>query len=43
VIIQVGEDVEKEEHSSIVVLLKSGTTTLEINLEVPQKIRNRST
>jgi hypothetical protein len=31
----VGEDVEKEEHSSIVGGLQSGTTTLEINLEVP--------
>jgi hypothetical protein len=31
----VGEDVEKEEHSSIVVRLQTDTTTLEINLEVP--------
>jgi hypothetical protein len=29
---------EKEEHSSIVVGLQTGTTTLEISLVVPQKI-----
>jgi hypothetical protein len=40
VIAHVGKDVEKEEHSSILVALQICTTTLEINLEVPQKIRN---
>jgi len=34
-----GEDVEKEEHSSIVVGLQAGTTTLEISLVFPQKIK----
>jgi hypothetical protein len=34
----VGEDVEKEEHSSIAV--QTGTTTLEISLEFPLKIGN---
>jgi hypothetical protein len=38
----VGEDVEKEEHYSIAGL-KIATTTLEKNLEVAQKIGNRST
>jgi len=33
-----GEDVEKEEHSSIVGGIASCMTTLEICLEVPQKI-----
>jgi hypothetical protein len=33
-----GKDVEKEEHSSLLVGLQAGTTTLEISLEVPQKI-----
>jgi len=32
-----GEDVEKEEHSSIVGGLQSGTITLEISLEVSPK------
>ena len=36
-----GEDVEKEE--PLLVRLQTGTTTLEINLEVTQKIGNRST
>jgi hypothetical protein len=39
----VDEEVEKEGHSSIAVGLQTGTTTLEINLEVPQKIGNGST
>jgi hypothetical protein len=33
-----GEDVEKEEHSSLLVGLQAYTTTLEISLAVPQKI-----
>ena len=33
-----GEDVEKEEHSSIVGGLQACTTTLEISLAVPHKI-----
>jgi hypothetical protein len=33
-----GEDVEKEEHSSIVGGLQASTTPLEISLAVPQKI-----
>jgi len=33
-----GVDAEKEEHSSIVVGFQTGTTILEISLEVPQKI-----
>ena len=37
----VGKDVEKEDHSSMLVGLQIGPTTLEINLEVPQKIGNR--
>ena len=39
----VGEDVEKEDHSSLLVGLQTGTNTLEINLEVSQKTGNRST
>jgi hypothetical protein len=39
----VGEDVEKEENSSIAGGISNCTTTLEINLEVPQKIGNSST
>jgi len=38
----VGEDVEKEEHSSIAGGIANCTTTLEISLEVPQKTGNRS-
>ena len=38
----VGEDVEEEEHSSIAGGLQMGKITLEINLEVPQKIINTS-
>jgi hypothetical protein len=33
-----GKDVEKEEHSSIVSGIASGTTTLKISFAVPQKI-----
>jgi hypothetical protein len=33
-----GKDVEKEEHSSLLVGLQTGTTTLEISLAVPQKL-----
>jgi hypothetical protein len=36
----VEEDVEEEEHSSIVGGMQTGTTTLKINLEFPQIIRN---
>ena len=39
----VGEDVKKKEHSSIDRGMKTGTTTLEINLEGHQKIGNRYT
>jgi hypothetical protein len=38
----VREDVEKEETPPLLVGLQTGITTLEINLEVPQKIENRS-
>jgi hypothetical protein len=38
--VQAGEDVEKEEHSSIAGGIEN---TLEINLAVPQKIRNSFT
>jgi hypothetical protein len=34
--------VEKEKYSSIAGRIAKGTTTLEINQEVPQKIGNRS-
>ena len=37
------EVVEKEKHLPLLMGLKTGTTTLEISLEVSQKIRNRST
>jgi hypothetical protein len=33
-----GEDVEKEEHSPLLVGVQAGTTLLEISLAVPQKI-----
>jgi hypothetical protein len=39
----VGKDVEKEEHFSIPGGVATGTTTLVINLEVPQKIGNSFT
>ena len=39
----VGEDVEKEDPPPLLVGLQTGTTILEINLELPQKIRNRYT
>jgi hypothetical protein len=39
----VGEDVEKEEHSSIAGGMQTDATTMGINLEVPQKIGNRFT
>jgi hypothetical protein len=38
----VGEDVEKKDTPLLLVRLQTGTATLEINLEVPQKIGNRS-
>jgi len=38
-----GEDVEKEEHSPLLVGLQTGTTILEISLEVPQKIGHYTT
>jgi hypothetical protein len=39
-----GEDTERREHTPpLLVELQTGTTTLEINLEIAQKIRNRST
>jgi hypothetical protein len=37
VTVDAGKDVEKEEHFSLLVGLKVGTTTLEISLGVPQK------
>jgi hypothetical protein len=43
VTIHVGEDVEKRNIPLLLVALKTGTTTLKIYLEVPQKIENRST
>jgi hypothetical protein len=39
----VGEDLEKGELSFIAGGLKTSTTTLEINLDLPQKVGNRST
>jgi hypothetical protein len=39
----VNKDMEKEEPSSIAGVIETGTTILEINLEVPQKIGNRYT
>ena len=36
-------DVEKEDPPPLLVGLQTGTTILEINLELPQKIGNRST
>jgi hypothetical protein len=39
----VGEDLEKEEHSSIAGGIATWYTTLEIDLEFPQKFGNRST
>jgi hypothetical protein len=38
-----GKEVEAEELYSIAVRLQAGTTTLEINLIVPQKIGNSAT
>jgi hypothetical protein len=38
-----GEDVEKEEHSPLLVGLQACTTTLEISLVVPQKIGHYAT
>jgi hypothetical protein len=38
-----GEDVKKEEHFSIAGGLQACTTTLEVNLEVPQKIGHSTT
>jgi hypothetical protein len=38
-----GEDVEKEQHSSLLVGLQAGTTSLEISLAVPQKIGHGTT
>ena len=40
---EAGEDVEKEDHSSIVVGLQACTITLEISLAVPQKIGHSTT
>jgi hypothetical protein len=37
------EDVEKDEHSPLLVGLQTGTTTLENNLAIPQKIENKPT
>jgi hypothetical protein len=39
----IGEDVEKNNTPPMLVGLQTGTTTLEINLEVPHKIGNIST
>jgi hypothetical protein len=41
--IHAGENVEKEEHSSIADGMQTGTTTQEINMEVPQKVGNSFT
>ena len=38
-----GEDVEKWEPSCTVVVMQTGAATLENSVEVPQKIKNRST
>jgi hypothetical protein len=38
-----GEDVEKDEHSSLLVGLQTGTSSLEISLAVPQKIGHSTT
>jgi hypothetical protein len=38
-----GDDVEKEKHSSLLVGLQDGTTSLKISLAVPQKIGHSST
>jgi hypothetical protein len=38
-----GKNVEKEKTPSLLMGLQTGTITLEINLEVPLKIGNRST
>ena len=38
-----GKDMEKEEQSSIVRGIEPGTTTLDSNLDIPQKIGNTST
>jgi hypothetical protein len=37
------KDMEKKEHSSLLVGLQAGTTTLEISLAVPQKIGHSTT
>jgi hypothetical protein len=37
------ENVENEEHSSLLVGLQAGTTTLEISLMIPQKIGHSTT
>ena len=39
----VDEDVEKEEHSSIAGGIANWYNALEINMEIPQKTRTRST
>ena len=38
-----GENVEKKEHSALLVGLQAGTTTLETSLAVPQKIEHSTT
>jgi hypothetical protein len=38
-----GQDVEKEDHSSIACGIENWSTILEINLEIPQNIGNRYT
>ena len=38
-----GQDVEKEDHSSIACGIENWSTILEINLEIPKKIGNRYT
>ena len=40
--VHIGKNVEKEDTPSLLVGLQTGTTTLEINLELPQKIGNKS-
>jgi hypothetical protein len=38
----VGEDMEEDDSPPLLVGLQTGTTIMEINLEVPQKTGNRS-
>ena len=40
---EIGEDAEKGEPSTLLVGMQTGATTLENNMEVPQKVKNRAT